>query len=685
MSGEDSMSGSDMEVENVEEGANIRVVQSSMHASVIQNSVHNADAKKEKEKEKDSEEHKQEEIKEPEKGKSEEVVNEPKEESKFEDNPPESPIKSPIEDPIESPIEKPIEKPIELAKSSPKVITDSKTPPKEPKFKSPLLKKTTFSHLEEIFTEKKTAKSSNLNVEKRFYEYKEKVNKKIELLKEEQKNKELEICSFQPKTTLKKVEDRTFSHFLHHMQTTEKQKKDNLDKKKIEKEEAENPNKNSFKATLSKGTLKIAGKNRSVGDLHDKLYKESAELKKKKESDSQAILNKICSFRPIVSQKSSELKREGKVSQRLFEEANNKKKAANERKAEFDEMIDKKPEKLISDESQNIIREKFLKEISMFISEEELEFKDFVVLLEKIHFLHSDLQYAKYEEERQLSEKAWTSIGGTPDSKLPIDPIRSLLLSIMSLNKESQKKVQSDYKTFYENRKNKPKNNKKSSNIAKPTFKPSLNSVTEEIAKAIKAKRSSEFNETKPEKVLEMIEKAANLKLEELRKKKQNEMPSECTFQPTTKRGPRFPEESYTEIGSLASNYIKLSAEKREHRADLLYNFSKIEQEKKEKQARTIEDIEIEQNMSECTFTPCLDKKRKIWQTSESNSLTWKRNQGKISSGRFENDLKKLNIYQGNNLDEVINKEPEVVRRLMKMDTLRSYCANLEEDQEIID
>ena len=689
---DDDMSDKDMEVENVEEGANVRVVQSSMHASIMQNSLFKVvENKKESENNSGDEDNKEEENKEvpaiePKIDSPKELVIQTEEVKPEEDKNPKEEIK------------------IEKNESDEKKAEDEKSLGKT---QSKAVKSVISAHLQEIFNEKtKKPKSAKLDVEKRFYEYKDKVTKKIEALKEEQKAKEAEICSFKPKTTIKNSEDRKFSHFLHHMETVDKLKKENLDKRVTEKEEAENPDKKSFKPTLSKGTLKIIGKNKSVGDLHEKLYKESTELKKKKEENSQKILDNFCPFKPVVSKKSSDLAREGKISQRLFEEATSLKNA--KEKAKSETISDKKPEKLISDHSQSIVREKFLKEVSQFIpakegdSEQGLEFKDFLTLLEKLHFIHANADYNKYTEERELSNKAWTSIGGAEDSKLLISAINGLLLSIMNLSKsipQSKAKPSQEYKILYENRKNKTEEKQPMPVVKSYTFKPSLNSVTEEMAKIIKSKRSAEFNETRPEKVLEMIEKSAKEKLEKRRNNEQSELPTDCTFKPKTKRGPRMDGEVFTENASLASDYLKLSSERKEHRTELLYNFSKLEQERKERLARTVEDIDIEQNMAECTFTPCLEKGRKKWEIPEP----------KMSTGDFDvsqsnkplrtyNDSKQRNDWKKsivnsekvheNQMDEeeaIKNQRIESARKLMKMDTLRSYCPDDHDtNQEIL-
>ena len=399
---DDSMSDKDLEVENVEEGANVRVVQSSMHASIMQNSLFKvAENKKESESESENPKEEVKPIENIEKAEKAEKGEEEKEEKKEKEE------KGEKESPkiVEETIQKSEEIKIEQAEIKETVKVEEKVEVPKP-IKNETKGKIISAHLQEIFEEKKKKKIPKIDVEKRFYEYKDKVKKKVESLQEEKNAKEIQLCTFQPNIQAKnQPEDRKFSNFLHHMETLDKQRKENIEKRQLLKEENDNP-KNSYRPMLSKGTLKIAGKNKSTGNLHEKLFKESSELKKKKEVDSQAILDGICTFKPIVNQKSLLLKREGQINQRLYEEAQ----AKTKQKQEI--IPEKKTEKLISDNSENIIREKFLKEITETFpvheseGEKMIEYKDFLHTLEKIRFINSKLEYPKYNEERDIGQKA---------------------------------------------------------------------------------------------------------------------------------------------------------------------------------------------------------------------------------------------------------------------------------------
>lgn len=476
---------------------------------------------------------------------------------------------------------------------------------RSPKSNQSFAKKTVASHLEDIFQEPKRPSTSNIDIEKRFYEYQKKVNKKIEDLKQQKEAESKEVCTFKPKTSLPASENLKFSHFLHHMDTVNETKKKNMEKRQIEKEEEEAKLKASFfKPTLTKNTQKIVSKNKSSSDLHEKLYKESQELKKKKETESQALLKEICSFKPAVDKKSQELKREGTATQRLYEEA--KKKKENKK---TEEVANEVIEKFMTEESRNLMREKFLKEISEFFEGESFGFDEFLKILGQCGFLRNQ---ENDKNEKILALKAWKNFEDSEEAKTTSEKIKNFLLGLMNLAKDDpgSLKIHKEFKVLYDNRKNRQV---KPVEITKPnktcTFKPKINSVSKDLAKVVKSKRMTVYSSSKPEIVLGLISKEEKKAIEKKREKNEMEDLKPCTFKPTTHRGPKIQEEHFADNFSLSTDYLKILSDKDQHRCDMLYNFSKIEQEKKVRTMRSIEDCDLEKNMSECTFTPNLEKK----------------------------------------------------------------------------
>ena len=154
-------------------------------------------------------------------------------------------------------------------------------------------------------------------------------------------------------------------------------------------------------------------------------------------------------------------------------------------------------------------------------------------------------------------------------------------------------------------------------------------------------------------------------------------MPNECTFKPKTKRGPKPTDELFSETASLASDYLKLISDKTQHRTEALYNFYKLEQEKKEKNMRTVDDIDIEKNMSECTFTPCLEKRREYKNSSnldQKNSLKIEKpqNSKNFNKNRNNNDPKEKKIVS-EHFDTSQSYITDSMRELFRLDTLKSY------------
>lgn len=504
-----------------------------------------------------------------------------------------------------------------ISEDSKKFNDSMRSPKSNPSFS----KKTLASHLEDIFQEPKRPTSGKVDIEKRFYEYKDKVNKKIENLKQQKEAEDKELCTFQPKTSLQPSENLKFSHFLSHMETVNETKKKNLEKRKLEKEEEEAKLKASyFKPTLTKKTQKIVSKHKSSSDLHEKLFKESEELKKKKETESQALLKQVCSFKPEVDKKSKGLKREGKTTQRLYEEGMKKK----GEKGKDEEEGKRLNENFVNEESRNIMREKFLKDIEEAFIGEEFGFSEFLTVLGKCGFFKDRIEVG--EEEKTLALKAWKTFEETEESKSSAEKIKTFLLNLMNLSKPDQSdslKTQKAFAQLYDNRKSKQNKPDEPQNPEKTfTFKPKINSISKDLAKTVKSKRLTVYSSAKPEVVLNLISKEEKKQIDKKREKIESEDLKPCTFKPVTYRGPKVKtEDQLADNCSLSTDYLKILSEKDQHRCDLLYNFSKLEQEKKSRTMRSVEDYDLEKNMTECTFTPNLEKKLEKPETPQKSKL----------------------------------------------------------------
>lgn len=598
---DDSFSDDDMDAGDVGEGACVRVVQSSLHASIMQNSLFKV-VEKQQESEDEKPENTEDKAQKPESPKEQRENFQGKPEI-FEEKIEEKPANPLDSFEISANDDQYMIRVEDFSENINKEILSNHQ--KEPF--APILIKLTSPILKSIFDEEpKKKKRKKLDVKKRFYDFKAKVTEKIALLKEEKDSKESEICTFQPKTS-SNPKDLKFSHFLNHMEKAKDSQLKALEKLQADKatEEQERSCK-LFKPVLSKMTNKLASKRHSSVDLHEKLFKEYEELKKKKEKESKAVLDQICTFKPALGKRTSELKREGLATDRLYQDLKSK-------KSQIFPIIERKSEKLISESSELILKEKFLKEFDSHFSSlhEGQSFEDFLKSLEKIGFVREG-ENKSVLEDRDLAKKAWTGMLKDESDKVDSNSIKQFLLSVMNFSKPSDghfKNAFVEFRRFYENRRDRidpDKNLKKPLNFA---FKPEINPFSLELARIVKEKRMNSYSTDKPEKVLQLIQKSAKDKLKEERERMKDKGLEDCTFRPQTVRGPLYSEESWTDSESLASNYLKLLNEGQKHRCDLLYSFSKIESEKKEKEMRSVDDMEIEKNMGECTFTPNLEKR----------------------------------------------------------------------------
>ena len=199
----------------------------------------------------------------------------------------------------------------------------------------------------------------------------------------------------------------------------------------------------------------------------------------------------------------------------------------------------------------------------------------------------------------------------TVDEKVSYEKIQNFVTAVMNLNNPESpnpltKKTHTEYFLFYQNHKTfiKPL----TENLPKHSFKPTLDPESEKLAALVKEKRKKTYGDSKIENLLVHEYQKTNEKIEAKRKIKESYFPEDCTFKPKIKRGPVYSEEDFKDNFSLASDYRKLAFESSWTRTELLYNFFKIESEKKEKNSRTVEDADFERNMNECTFVPTLDK-----------------------------------------------------------------------------
>ena len=578
MSEKESSSGSDMEVEDVTEGANIRVVQSSMHASIMQQSLFKVvESKKDNEKASDSENEEKPAV----------PPGVPEEEKKEEE-----------------------EKVIANTQKEPEIIEEKPSVSVNPEKEIPEKKKQYSKAIRDILADTVAPKPHKVDVEKRFYEYQQKTSKKLEALQEAYRSKELESCTFAPKIK-NNQEKRKFAQLLSHLATFQRVKNEKIEKQKKEKEDSETPDKSTFKPSLSQKTIKLTSGVKEIPKIHERLYKESQVLRSKQELLAKAMLEQECSFKPELNSQSKLLKREGTVGQRLYKLSKDKD------KEKFPELPEAPEKIIINPESEAILSKRFAEELkeafppSSNLPELSLTFTEFLNILQKLGFICSGNNPAGTPVEKALASKAWGYLEGSDDSSIAFPKIQDFLQSVLNISKDpsqASNKLHLDYFSFYQTKKSKIKHTGQESEVY--AFKPTLDSNSEKLAAEAKRRRIEKIGNNKIENILIIERQRAEEKIEALRELKSQDFPEECTFQPKITRGPQYSEEEFKDSMSLSSDYLRLASFVGGSRTSLLYNFSRLESERKERTTRTVEDMEIEKNMGECSFVPNMEKPR---------------------------------------------------------------------------
>ena len=611
-------SGSDMECDDVTEGATVRVVQSSMHASIKQNSLFKVtENKKESDQESSDEE--------PPASKPEEKQEPPPEEVRKKEEEKKEEEEAKIEEPAKQEDPPKVEN-IEEPQIKPEANEVKPEPTENPVKENPIpeekpRKKTYNKTITRILADDKPKKTENIDVEKRFYDYQAKVDKKLKDLKEAQDKEEQEQCTFAPKLKNKNSGKREFDQFLKHVTKFDKAKQDRIQKVQKEREE-ELLKTMSSKPTLSEKTIQITKALKPEDPIHVRLFKESEVLKTKQEQLVKETMSEIYTFHPKIEPVPG-LNREGDTRTRLYEMSKEKPKV---------EKIEKKVKKMMNEESESIMVKRIDKLFKDSLPENQdlspkpqdsgesdppkpagdtLDFTGFLNFLVKLNVVLCKEGSAACQSDQDLAAKAWTFLGGTESLTVPIPQIKSFISSILSPSSPKSQKQHLAYLQFYHNF-HKPSS---SVQIQKQnfSFKPSILPKSQKLAAIVNETRATNAANKKIEHILYTLHDKKLKKNEEKKNNFDSLISPECTFHPVTNRGPNIVEEDIKDNFSLSSDYLRLLSETKCSRHELLYSFSKVEQERKEKASRTVEDWEIERNMGECSFVPDMDKPKIDW------------------------------------------------------------------------
>jgi hypothetical protein len=440
-------------------------------------------------------------------------------------------------------------------------------------------------------------KKEELDVDKRFYQYKNKVEAKIQNLAKELKDKQMQNCTFKP--DVKNENRRTTSQFLNEMKEYEKAKKDKIDALKLQKKDLTEDEALHRPVINQKSKEIVSKKNEPNEPVFEKLYKSAKPAEKS----------------PLKStlSKSSSVKRTEPLENALYEDA--LRRAA--------KVIE--PKSLLKDvqvniKSQQVLSTKFTKEFyevlsTLAIDTDSIDKQSGIKVINCLNFIRNNPEHPKHQEEKVLIEKFFKIIDTedvvivgnllrlslavvniyTPSMTVSIENHDLLQYGTMhdkvfSVTKDDVLKIHKLFMSFYENR-------QLSNQIIKQvqpeeySFKPQINTTSQFLAKDV-LKRSNSLRFQKKEEFEQQEKKKTQEKLEKIKKDKEDQELKSCTFKPSI----------------LKKSSSKTDLTQEHHRTLSLYQKSKETKEKKEKLVKTIMDQEIEKNMSECTFAPKLEK-----------------------------------------------------------------------------
>lgn len=452
----------------------------------------------------------------------------------------------------------------------------------------------------DIFDDIKSPPPRITDINERFHKFKEKVKAKIEKMSQDQQEIQKKTCTFKPKLLNNKRSARNFEEFLNEMKKFERCKDEKLNRlRTIKGKESLAP---THAPALCKQSMKIVKKKEVARPVHLKLYQERRVVNQKKEK---IKAEPLPSFSPTVNPKSHDLKRENSINNILYEDA-----IRRQNKRSQSPLYVK--EKFMSQKSEQVLCDKLAKEYynsicTLFTADKtQFTYSEFLSILYEMYFIKNEIDDFGYNIESDQTVKAWNTIHGTVtnDGKtVSKQELLDFLLAVMNYEHPSFiqdiKIVHREFISFYENRHFSILNQKKSKIFREreQTFTPSYLSCYSNSPCEISHKRPQIFfpgspQEDDKEKLNKLKNKAGNFDF--------------CTFKPKIKRGPKIiMDQSFNDSDSLSSEYIRFSEDpgsKTSHRTEILYNFSKIAQERINQRNKEFVDTEI--SFSDCSLTP---------------------------------------------------------------------------------
>ena len=494
------------------------------------------------------------------------------------------------------------------------------------------------------------------NVEERFYKYRKNVEDKVKLMEEELRKKEKADCTFKPTIigrqgpagNVQRSPEEFYQEMLRHKQVA-------ADKIKYMREESNKAEKSVedgyFKPQLcAKSVTLVGSKGETALPVHEKLY-QAHKLQMQKQLKSTELGSTDGSqtstdsrlFSPAINKASQNLIRDKPIEVSLLEDAERRLK-----KLEAQPAKSAVP-KSMNSHSEAMLLRKFKEELSSAwtaLDEEgtgTLNYTKTGELLKALRFIENDSEGKNYEEERALFRSMWNILRLSEDSMLTRRNLEPLLLAIMNfhveesageaeegmsesargmgrmvdgvfvLNTGDSKRLHFHFNSWYEHRTralNKATKTQALSEEDRYSFKPTISKASKKLVEENASRRAADGHE-KLEDFLasEHVRKQARQK--ELQEKALQEQMKECQFKPKTdKKSAKILAEA--EPGqSLSGEYLKLAKNaKPQDKTDALFQMAVLAQQRRKKLEKSPEDLEIEKQEVECTFTPNLKKTR---------------------------------------------------------------------------
>ncbi|OMJ73262.1 hypothetical protein SteCoe_28073 [Stentor coeruleus] len=489
--------------------------------------------------------------------------------------------------------------------------------------------------INELILEDEDAKKTPVNVDERFYKYQDKVKAKVKTLAKELQEKEMEKCTFKPDVKSQGMKRRTTDQFLDQMKMYEKMKNDKIEMLRTHKNEI-NEEEAVHHPTINPRSKEIlAKKGENHEPIYEKLYKSANKDKEKPEEKSPLKL---------TPSKSSTVRRAEPIEKVLYEDALRR---ASKLQIEVKPVV-KEPQTSIK--SHQVLAKKFTKEfqevvLALSIQSETCTVEDATKMLLCLNFIRNNPEHPKYSEEKALVDRFFKTINANEEVllknmlKMSLAVMNIYIPSLtteiddqenpensqvagLSMTKDDVLKIHKQFNVFYENRQ---LSNQVVKNIQQEEypFKPQLTPGTEALAKEVQ-KRAGSLCSVKREAFVQREKQKTQEKNEKLKKEKEEREAQFCTFKP-----------------SLLTKSTSKPETSDKNRSLALYEQSKELKEKKAQKIKSINELELEKNLSECTFTPKLEKVKVKEDRDILNSKSVQQQLMRMQKAREEQERKK--------------------------------------------